>query len=179
MPGGGGIFILQLVKHHGRKDFLHFMQTKEVPRSVFGCPPDILQSAASTSISLYLSLKCSTPRRCRIWRVEGLEGEGCPDIFRIWNGARHCSTAGDIRRFPSFPAMLSHVTEDMCVICFSTAWSLQPPYPACQTRGTPNPTAHAQTFNPYSQLQSQVTQLLLLQIQIHPALVSIWSSPLR
>lgn len=40
---------------------------------------------------------------------------------------------------------------------FSAAWSLQSPYPPCQTRGAPNPTTHTQSFNPYSQFQSQVT----------------------
>lgn len=46
----------------------------------------------------------------------------------------------------------------------STAWSLQPPYPPCQTRGAPNPTAHTQTFNPYSPLQSQLQPVQSMQI---------------
>ncbi|XP_023724145.1 forkhead box protein L2-like isoform X2 [Cryptotermes secundus] len=46
----------------------------------------------------------------------------------------------------------------------STAWSLQPPYPPCQARGGPNPTAHTQAFNPYSQLQSQLQPVQSMQI---------------
>ncbi|KAJ4442841.1 hypothetical protein ANN_04434 [Periplaneta americana] len=37
----------------------------------------------------------------------------------------------------------------------SAAWSLQASYPPCQARSAATPTAHAQSFNPYSQLQSQ------------------------
>ncbi|KAJ9573798.1 hypothetical protein L9F63_008835, partial [Diploptera punctata] len=44
----------------------------------------------------------------------------------------------------------------------STTWSLQSPYPPCQGRGPVNPTT--QTFNPYSQLQSQLQPVQTMQI---------------
>ncbi|XP_021930520.1 forkhead box protein L2-like isoform X2 [Zootermopsis nevadensis] len=46
----------------------------------------------------------------------------------------------------------------------SAAWSLQSPYPPCQTRGAPNPTTHTQSFNPYSQFQSQLQPVQSMQI---------------
>lgn len=46
----------------------------------------------------------------------------------------------------------------------SAAWSLQSPYQPCQARGAATPTAHAQSFNPYSQLQSQLQPVQSMQI---------------